>query len=306
MRKFINICIPALLLVLSCSKIDREQGQKYTFSVDGILDEMPVDEQATKVTLAHTMQMTWSKGDAVSVVNLTKGMALGGSLTADKAQTVSTFSGTVTGNIENGDVLALIYPSLGYTSEQTFADAVVDFSSQDGTDKNAKFCAVATMTANTAEGNFVEAETHFFMKSGMINITLADLPVSTVINQVSIPGLYSGINLSINSTGDNIVFTGINGTITMTPNSTTSVQGTKGLYFGLGGAAKASARRTVSVICGEDLYESTMTDAAIGAKFYTLSIGAFEKKTLNSGIGLNYDDSPMEDGETVTIGEDEE
>ena len=293
-----------MLLVCSCSKMNKEHGRNYTFSISGALEEMPAGGQDTKVSLAHTMQMSWTKGDAVSVVNLTKGMALGGSLTADKAQTVSTFSGTVTGTIDNGDILALIYPSLGYTTEQPFTDAVVDFSSQDGTDKNAKFCAVATLTAETSEKNFVEAEAHFFMKSGMINITLADLPESTVINQVSIPGLYSKINLSIKDTKDDIVFSGTNGTITMTPNITTSIHGTKALYFGLGGADKASARRTVSVICGEDLYESTMTDAAIGAKFYTLSIGAFEKKTLYSGIGFNYDDSEMKDGETVTIGED--
>lgn len=301
MKNISVLCVLALMIIVSCSKAENRENQSYTFSVKGLLEELPV-EQETKVSLAHTMKMTWSIGDAVSVVNMTKGLALGGSLTADVAETRSTFSGVVTGTIDNGDLLALIYPSLGYTQQQPFSNAEVDFSAQDGTDKNAKFCAVATITANTSNGVFVNADTRFYMKSGIINITLADLPSSTVINQVRIPALYSSALLSINSAKDDIVLSGIDGTITLSPNSATGSQGTKGLYFGLAGAAKSSSRRAVSVLCGQDLYESTMTASAIGTKFYTLSIGAFTKKAEVYGIGFNYDNTEMEEGDTVHIG----
>lgn len=293
-----------MVIFISCTKVDEKPCCNYIFSVKGSLEEMPIDEE-TKVSLSHTMRMTWAVGDAVSVVNMTTGMALGGSLTADKAATTSTFSGVISGSIENGDVLALIYPSLGYMQPQPFADAIVDFSSSDGTDKNAKFCAVATITADADGGNFVGADTQFYMKSGIINITFADLPASTIIKEVSIPNLYSTAKLSINSAKTDMALSGINGIITMIPNSATGSQGTKGLYMGLGGAAKASSRRTVSVVCGEDVYESTMTDAAIGAKFYTLSVGAFEKKSSTSGINIIFDDSEMEEGDSYSINAEE-
>ena len=301
MRRNLSICIIALLSIISCSRFEVEQSHKYTFSIDGTLEEMAVGDE-TKASLAHTMRMTWAKGDAVSVVNLTKGKALGGTLTADQKATVSTFSGTVTGDIDNGDVLALIYPNLGFSQEQPFTTASVDFSTQDGTANNAKFCAVAKITADVSDGNFVAAETHFFMKSSMLNATLADLSYSSAITSISFPGLYSGINLSINSTNDDIVLSGTTGAITLSPTGKTSTTGTIGLYIGFGGAPSVSARRTISVNCGDEIYESTMTNSALNAgAFYSLSVGAFEKKSSTNGFTFNYDDSEMGDGGTVVI-----
>ena len=301
MKARILVSAAALLLAFSCTKENSSDVQSYTFSLAGTLEELDV-MQETKVTLAHTMKMSWTKGDKVSVVNLTKGKALGGSLTADQDATKSTFSGTVTGHIDDGDVLFLIYPDLGYISEQDFINAKVDFSSQDGTDKNAKFCAISRIEP-VLDGNFIYGDTYFTMKSGMINITLADLPANTTIDEVHIENLYSEISLSINSAKSDIVITGTEGTISMYPNSKTSVHGTKGLYFGLGGARSVSARRKVSVICGDDIYESDMTNGAIGSKFYTLSIGAFSKKNVTGGFNIVYDDTDMEEGETINLGE---
>ena len=309
MKRIFMLCMLVLIFVNSCTKEMHLSGEQYTFNVNGTLDELPA-EIGTKATLGHTMRMTWTKGDAVSVVNLTKGKALGGSLTADKSETTSTFSGTVTGNIDDGDELALIYPNLGFTDEQTFTSAKVDMSIQDGTDKNMKFCVVAVIPAETAGGHFVNADTRFYFKSSTINVTLAELPHAATINKVSFSDLYSGIVLSINSTKDGINATGVNGTINIVPTDgngvhKTSSQGTRAMYFALGGGKSISPdRRTISVLMGDDLYESDMTGGALSSgSFYTLSVGAFQKKSLESVFTLNYDNSEIEEGETVTIGD---
>ena len=121
----------ALLLVfLSCSK---EQGKMlvsgaFDVSLSAELPEMRVldnnaAEGETRASTQYTVRIKWAAGDKLSVINLTTGKILGGNLRADSGGNITTFSGTLSGTVNDGDVF-LVGLFLGVVRDDVLGQGV--------------------------------------------------------------------------------------------------------------------------------------------------------------------------------------
>ena len=120
---------------------------------------------------------SWTNGDELTVVNLTKSFtALGGTLTASNASgSTATFSGTLSGTIDVDDQLILRYQEYDYFGSE--------FKSQDGTLKGTngaeKYdCANALVTVASVDGSgnitISESAASFTTYTAMLKLTLQD------------------------------------------------------------------------------------------------------------------------------------
>ncbi len=91
----------------------------YTLTIDASQGEDPLTRALT--TDGTNISATWTHGDLVSVYNVTKSAALGGTLTALSSGSTVKLSGELTGTVAAGDVLKLTYQTTD------------DFTGQDGT-----------------------------------------------------------------------------------------------------------------------------------------------------------------------------
>ena len=135
------------------------------------------DMLATKALtdLGQTLGSSWEKGDSVSVYNMTTEQAIEGWLYAEADGTSTTFSGTVAGNFNQGDILLLQF-------------LAPDYMTQDGTLEGlAAQCDYATsqveVTAIDPEAKTISTEQANFEKMQAVvkfNITNRKNPVEPV------------------------------------------------------------------------------------------------------------------------------
>ena len=127
--------------------------------------------RALKLETSGALTAYWENGDVLSVFNMSKMAALGGSLTAKNANgATATFSGSLTGAIDVGDWLLLSY------HEPTEID---DYKAQTGTLASAAAldCAVAIVTVASVEGGEItinETSASFQTQTAMLKLTLTD------------------------------------------------------------------------------------------------------------------------------------
>ena len=163
MKRITNICTLAALLmasaaIVSCSvkeeifkeettieeepEVQPEEPAKvYTLSVSATKGG---DDETTKALSldGKTLNASWAEGEKVTVYNKTKKALLEGTLTAQSSGASTTLEGSLTGTIENGDVLILRFNSANYASQSgtldyiaancDFAEASITVSSVDG------------------------------------------------------------------------------------------------------------------------------------------------------------------------------
>ena len=135
------------------------------------------DMLATKALtdLGQTLGSSWEKGDSISVYNVTTEQAIEGWLYAEADGTSTTFSGTVAGNFNQGDILLLQF-------------LAPDYMTQDGTLEGlAAQCDYATsqveVTAIDPEAKTISTEQANFEKMQAVvkfNITNRKNPVEPV------------------------------------------------------------------------------------------------------------------------------
>ena len=133
-----------------------------------------VQDEATKASTHYTIRINWTEGDRLSVINLTTGKILGGGLAAAESGPVTTFSGTVSGTIREGDRIAYLYPSQNNGSEMDFTSIHVDMSTQDGTTAGVPLCVYSTATAEGATFDDASISFSFLMSyimSDVVSVT---------------------------------------------------------------------------------------------------------------------------------------
>lgn len=133
-KRYFIPAIVAVIALAACTKEMQEIGPQpagpvasdnvHELSIGIEAGSYVLADGSTKASMEPTVRVKWEKNDAVSVVNATKGIILGGCLQATEGGTSVVFSGKVTGTIEDGDVLYYIYPRLTENQAET------DFSNE--------------------------------------------------------------------------------------------------------------------------------------------------------------------------------
>lgn len=280
--KFIIAALGAVILTGSCAKEKKEAepALSHIFTVDAELPGME-QEPETKGYLGSYISATWTEGDKVSVVNLTTGKILGGSLSADKGGTRTIFSGTVNGKISKGDVVALFHPWLETTQEADFSPVVKNVASQDPSSGVPLF-TYGTFTADNVSGTVSGLTLNFYYLLSYLKINMAGLPPKSNVSKVVLRNIPSEFTVSINSgkTGFEIGTPqqkAAPGTITVNGPFTTSDAGAMTLAVGVMPSAKAD-RGILATVDGVGDFLSPLPGAELSShKYYNTIACGFEK-----------------------------
>lgn len=315
MRYFFSLLLA--LICWSCASDKQEMteyvlgnSKTYSFSVDATLSDINIEENAevSRASADNVIRLTWAADDAISVVNLTKGTVLGGQLKATSKGDRATFTGTLSGTIDDTDKLAFIYPSIGNSSVQSFTGYEFDYSQQDGSSK-VPFCAykvVSVSELNRSGTTFSASSLVLNFLMAYIRMGLCELPNSTQINKIEIYNLGSKLFLSINSNKDDFTKTSTTGKITLTPASLkSSDKGLQVVYMTCAESPAQSARRKINVYTDEKKYTSDMVSSAFAfLKNFNTIIADFSV-TGNLSNGHEYVDLGLPSGTkwaTMNIG----
>lgn len=200
-----KIIIMASLLVAgtvysSCSKESAPiaMAPTYTLTIDASQGEDPLTRALT--TDGTNISATWTRGDLVSVYNVTKSAALGGTLTALSSGTTVKLSGELTGTVEAGDVLKLTYQTTD------------DFTGQDGTLEyildNYDYATASITVSAVSDEKIIPTSTSvsFQNQLAIVKFTLLNSTTSAALNTSSIRISANGVAYTITPAGNGNVF----------------------------------------------------------------------------------------------------
>lgn len=250
MKRFIILC-GLLLLFSSCAKDAVEKGGEllaegdFLLSVSAELPEMPVInsnewDDETRAYTQYTVRINWTAGDKISVVNLTTGKQLGGSLTAQSSGNSTSFSGSLKGTVTTGDRLAYFYPSQECQEESDFVGFQVDMSSQMGTMNDVPLCVYCVATAD--ENSFQDAHLPFEFLMCYMMVALSDIPASAQIKSLTITNVANRLSITANGDNTGLSFSSTQGNIVLTPNRTASSSGVRMVYVAIPQSGAATRR----------------------------------------------------------------
>ena len=268
------IIIVSTLVLFSCSKESQKTIARGTFDIQlsatlpelKIVDDAASVAKGTKASTQYTVRIKWAAGDKLSVINFTTGKILGGSIKANSSGTLTTFTGSVTGTVNDGDVLAFFYPAQSNAGEVDYSPINIDMSNQMGTTGGVPLCVFSTMTANGNSFSNLSLTFSYLMSYMMIG--LSDIPAGSTIKSVTLTNLTSNFDLSINSGRNGFSITTYPGNIKLTPNQAASAAGVKTVYAAIPGSA------------------ATTRDAILETNTTTFTT-AFSSAKLNNGYAYN-------------------
>ena len=272
--KRLAIILSLSVLLWSCSKESEKTmtSGKFDIQLSATLPELKIVDDAvsvakgTKASTQYTVRIKWAAGDKLSVINFTTGKILGGSIKANSSGTLTTFTGSVTGTVNDGDVLAFFYPAQSNAGEVDYSPINIDMSNQMGTTGGVPLCVFSTMTANGNSFSNLSLTFSYLMSYMMIG--LSDIPAGSTIKSVTLTNLTSNFDLSINSGRNGFAITTHPGSIVLTPNQTASAAGVKTVYAAIPGSA------------------ATTRDAILETNTTTFTT-AFSSAKLNNGYAYN-------------------
>lgn len=265
--KIRNIIIASCILcIIACSK--QEQGEE---SINLVINavcpgEVIFENSQTKADGQVVIITKWKSGDKISVINLTKGLILGGDLTADQAGTTTTFSGSFSSSsISEGDKLAFIYPSLNASSDASFSSSEVDFASQTG-------YMLSMMGSTTASSNqFSNYLVNFDFQMAFIRLNMSDMPSKTAISRLEISNMPTKLEYYIDGGVLKSRAKSSKGTITYTKSFTPGKSGTSTVMMGVV-PVTLSSENIVTIYTGTTSYSVPL---------WTISL------TANSNANIN-------------------
>lgn len=198
---------------------------------------------------------SWANGDELTVYNASKGAYLTGTLTASNASgSTATFSGALTGTIEVGNYLELLYHPIDFAN----------YNNQDGTlkgtngaEKYDKAFASVTVASVDGSGNITITESYanFHTQTAMLKLTLQD--------NAATPNMLNATSLTISVDG-------IGDLYTFSPTAATySTNGDGILYFAMPGSGDV-AYNYLHTTSTDAVEAATVTfTATVGGKTYT-------------------------------------
>lgn len=273
MKQFLFLSFLFLLLLSSCGVVDVEEPVvspilaegNFSLTMTAELPEMPVldnggDVTDTKASTQYTVRIKWVAGDKLSVVNLTTGKLLGGYVTANSSGTSTTFSGSLQGTVNNGDLIAYFYPAQENGAETTFTGFQVDMSSQKGTTGTVPLCVYSLVEAG--EESFQNARITFSYLMSYMMIGMSDIPASAQIKSVRMSNVTNQFEITINPGRTGFDITAHQGDIVLTPdNLTASSAGVKTLYAAI--PESVSASRSIFLETTTNVFETFFTSAKL-------------------------------------------
>ena len=277
MKRLSILILVSSVLAVSCNtKMDSlKNSDIISFEVDATMPELE-DDAGTKATGNTVVRLTWEAGDKVSAINLTTGKVLGGDLVADKSGTTTTFTGSLVGIVNKDDKIAILYPSQGYTEEKDFVGANLDLSVQHGASVPIVVAGVFQSSGSTTI-NKISLNFSFLMSYYRLNLT--DLPASTNLTGISINNVGTNAVLTISTDKDGLDVTPSNGTLKLTPSTSTSFatndKGNRTLFFSAVASA-AGSKRSIEVFTSEKDYATSWNTVALsGGKLYNTIMADF-------------------------------
>lgn len=272
----LSSCVVEIVEEPAVSPILAEGNFSLTMTAE--LPEMPVldngqDVTDTKASTQYTVRIKWVAGDKLSVVNLTTGKLLGGYVTANSSGTSTTFSGSLQGTVNNGDLIAYFYPAQENSTETVFTGFQVDMSSQKGTTGTVPLCVFSVVEAG--EDSFQDARITFGYLMSYMMIGMSDIPASAQIESVRMTNVTSSFDLAINSAKNGFDITAHQGDIVLTPdNQSASSAGVKTMYAAI--PASASATRNIILETETNVFETSFTSAKLQNGYaYNTNVSGF-------------------------------
>ncbi len=277
MKRFILI-ISVLPLLLCCEREANPTIAKgdFDFTLSAQLPEMEIIDDSsansTRAATQYTVKIKWAAGDKLSVINVTTGKILGGSLTSNASGTTTTFSGKLNGTVKAGDQIMYFYPAQGNSLEQDFTGAQVDFSSQKGTMGDVPICCYSLAVADGDSFNNMSVTFSFLMSYMMIG--LSDIPAYAKINKVTLTNLSNAFTFALNASGTGFVLTPQTGNIVLSPATSASNFGVKTVYAAV--PASSSMTRHVILETGTAVFSAPFTSAKIpNGSAYNTNVSGF-------------------------------
>lgn len=262
----------AALLLLSCRQVGDGTVASGTFAavVQASLPDIPVVD--TRASSQYTVRIKWAEGDRLSVINLTTGKILGGALTAASSGPSTTFSGTLSGLVRQGDCIAYLYPAQGNAEEVDFTSVRIDMRAQAGTTGGVPLCVYSLARAD--EQSFDNASVPFSFLMSYVMIGLSDIPASAEVRSVTIDGVTESFDLASNSEKNAFAITPHTGSITLSPGQTASVAGVKTVYAAI--PASGAAERTLTLETALTNFTTAFTGAALQNGYaYNTNVSGF-------------------------------
>jgi hypothetical protein len=227
----------------------------------------------TKSSLESVVRVNWHQGDRLSVINLTTGKQLGGSIKADKSGANTTFSAdNLNGTITAGDKLVFLLdnePSRRSDTEKNFETFTMDFSSQKGNTEDVPIVVYANYTA-TANGVIEAVNPAFNFLMGYVQLAISALPASTSVSELGIDNLNTACQFSI--VDHELVPTPQNGNLRLTQAFNANSKGTNTRYFSCFTSPSRTEARNAHIIANAQGHITAWLKAALSAGYYYQSV----------------------------------
>jgi len=288
--------VSALSCFVSCSKksVTPEPAPvtTHSFSIEAQLMELGQDADV-KGSLDSFISASWTEGDQLSVVNLTTGKVLSGTLKADRDGTVSTFSGTVGGTITKGDQISLFYPAIENQSgnEIDFGSRTISVAAQD---KSSGVTLVATgeFTAESATGKYSGLKIIFQYGISYLKMNLANLPCKQggcVASKILLRNISTNVTYSIDDTKKEFIISTseerkAKGVIEVIGPFNISENGVLMFPVAVVPADNSETRMVVVTIEGDGEYSAPITSAELSHNRYYNTIASKFEKTGIAGV----------------------
>ena len=276
--KKVVIVLFIILASVSCTKEIRPlETNVHEFSVNAQLSDIQPEE--TKAIGENVIRLKWDEDDKISVVNITTGKVLGGSLSAVSSGYSSIFTGSLTGTISKGDKLSFIYPCQNYSQEGDFTPIDIDFSTQSTKDPNLAMVAYYTTESDTS--SFTNVSVKFAFQMSFLRVNLSELPVSTKFKEVRINGVNDKLTFSIDNGEIKTTTTKANGYIKCVATNDTDSRGSQTVFFGVIETPKADSR-SITVVTPISEYSAYFPVAAFDKnKSYNTNSNGFVRSLMS-------------------------
>lgn len=299
MKRFItNIWALAALMIapiafVACSSNDFIDDGPKTYSMT--IKVAKGDNAATKALTpgSHSITPSWGEYDEVTVINRTKSAVIDGTLkAATPGSSTATLQGTLTGTIDNGDLLYLVFPNTACT-----------FTGQDGTlEKIATtydYCLGKAKVTDASGANIIagalpdgDGNVVFDEQQAIVKFTLLNKGNDAAIQATSltINATTSGVSTLVNSIDLSKVTEGMNpaqiaaltttGPLVITPTSATNE-----LYVALNGVSGSDL--TLTANDGTFSYTFTKSNVTfVNGNYYEVTV-KMKNSLLGKVIGAN-------------------
>lgn len=237
--------------------VEEPEAPTYTMIIEATKGE---DDNTKALSLSgKALNATWAEGEAVTVYNVTRSADLSGTLTAQSSGTSTVLKGTLTGTIQNGDELRLMFCSPSYASQTGTLEYIA--ANCDYAEATVTVTDASTPSVTTTAASFVNQQ-------AIVKFTLKNKATNAAINATQLR-ISDGTN-----------------TFTVTPASATDV-----LYVALPGFSG----KTVSLIATAGGYDYDYQKSGVtftNGQYYEINVkiqqaATYTAPTLRTGLTFN-------------------